>query len=116
MLDTTKTPNKPNYPAAPEYPLILEDCKFKDLDFQMTKQEGVNICNTLNGIIMSKIMEMTLYVNCLSVMKGWGLKSIGLSEDDLIKSAIEENRTREINKSRRIQLSKATGITYSQKK
>lgn len=23
MLDITKTPNKPNYPAAPEFPLIL---------------------------------------------------------------------------------------------
>jgi tRNA U38,U39,U40 pseudouridine synthase TruA len=68
LLDVAKTTNKPNYPAAPEFPLILEDCKFKDLEFQITKEEGVNMCNTLNTIIMTRVMEMTLYVNCLTVM------------------------------------------------
>lgn len=88
MLDVEKTPNKPNYPAAPEFPLILEDCKFKGLEFTMSKEEGVDISNILNGIIMSKVMEMTLYVNCLCVMKGWAQKSIGLEEQTMIKEAI----------------------------
>ena len=115
MLDIQRTPNKPNYPAAPEFPLILDDCKFKDLEFEIGKEEGVGICNTLNGVIMTRVMEMTLYVNCLEVMKGWGLKSIGLSEEELVREAIESGRKKEIARERRIQFSKATGIAYQEK-
>ena len=35
MLDIQKTPSKPNYPAASEFPLLLEDCEFQDLTFEM---------------------------------------------------------------------------------
>lgn len=34
--------------------------------------------NTLNTVIMTRVMEMTLYVNCLTVMQGWAKNSIGL--------------------------------------
>lgn len=31
LLDLTKFPKKPNYPMAPEYPLILEDCEYPQI-------------------------------------------------------------------------------------
>jgi len=28
LLDPNKYPKKPNYPISPEYPLILEECRY----------------------------------------------------------------------------------------
>ncbi|RRT61796.1 hypothetical protein B296_00035388 [Ensete ventricosum] len=33
LLDTQKTPRKPQYNMAPELPLILQFCEFEDLEF-----------------------------------------------------------------------------------
>jgi tRNA pseudouridine38/39 synthase len=33
LLDPVRFPRKPNYPISPEYPLILEDCRYKEVEF-----------------------------------------------------------------------------------
>lgn len=33
LLDLNKYPKKPNYPMAPDYALILEDCQYDQVTF-----------------------------------------------------------------------------------
>ena len=36
LLTGNETSRKPNYPMAPDYPLILEDCSYDGLTFENT--------------------------------------------------------------------------------
>jgi hypothetical protein len=38
LLDVDKVPGKPGYPYAPEFPLLLFDCKFEGLPFYRSKR------------------------------------------------------------------------------
>ncbi|KAF3445351.1 hypothetical protein FNV43_RR10527 [Rhamnella rubrinervis] len=40
LLDTTKTPRKPQYIMAPEIPLVLQSCEFQDLKFICSTDAG----------------------------------------------------------------------------
>lgn len=46
LLDLSKFPSKPNYPMAPEYPLILEDCEYPDLSFEPDLKTTINFYKT----------------------------------------------------------------------
>ena len=41
LLTGSETSRKPNYPMAPDYHLILEDCSYEGLNFENTDPEVI---------------------------------------------------------------------------
>jgi hypothetical protein len=79
LFDLNKCPHKPNYTPAVEYPLILEDCRYDNISFDVHKNDAVSFYNTFNDIVMREVIELTLYVNCMHVMKIWLHESKGIT-------------------------------------
>jgi tRNA pseudouridine38/39 synthase len=46
LLDLDKYPRKPNYPMAPDYALILEDCLYEKVNFSPDPEVIVSFYNT----------------------------------------------------------------------
>lgn len=65
LLDVARNPLKPNYPMAPDYPLILEDCQYEHLRFRPAPQTIYNFYNTFNSMAQKHSIEKVLIVNCM---------------------------------------------------
>lgn len=62
-----------------EYPLILEDCRYANVKFDVHKADAVSFYNTFNQIVMREVVELTLYVNCMHLMRVWLENSKGIT-------------------------------------
>ncbi|GLT77266.1 hypothetical protein SLA2020_488680 [Shorea laevis] len=49
LLDTEKTPRKPQYAMAPELPLVLHSCEFKDVNFTCSTDAWQALCTHLEN-------------------------------------------------------------------
>ena len=52
---------KPDYHLAPEYPLLLFDCLYDNVQFKYDCFTTVKIYEHINDIILKNMIEMTLY-------------------------------------------------------
>ncbi len=48
LLDITKYPSKPNYSMASQYPLILEDCLYDNMQFKPNPETVFKFYNTFH--------------------------------------------------------------------
>ncbi|KAF8377220.1 hypothetical protein HHK36_030594 [Tetracentron sinense] len=73
LLDTNGTPRKPQYPMAPELPLILQSCEFEGLNFICSPDAGRALHNHLKNEFEGYKLQAAIFqealLSCLSVAK-----------------------------------------------
>lgn len=69
---------------APEYPLILEDCLYDNLEFKPTPDTIYKFYNTFHEMISKNTIEQTLITNCMHMAKRDLITNIKLSDEAFI--------------------------------
>ncbi|KAL5714768.1 tRNA pseudouridine(38/39) synthase [Ranunculus cassubicifolius] len=65
LLDTTRTPRKPQYVMAPELPLILRTCKFDNLNFICSPDAGKLLQEDLSNEIKHYKLQAAIFQEAL---------------------------------------------------
>lgn len=70
LLDTEKTPRKPQYSMAPEIPLVLHSCEFKDVNFTCSSDAWQTLCTHLENECRMYQLQSAIFhdalLSCLS--------------------------------------------------
>ncbi|URD85826.1 tRNA pseudouridine synthase [Musa troglodytarum] len=73
LLDTKKTPRKPQYNMAPELPLILRFCEFEDLEFICSSEARRTLHEHLKNEVQRHMLQAAIFneaLSCLSTAGG----------------------------------------------
>ena len=92
LLDTGLFPRKPNYPISPEYPLILENCKYEQHEFEVKKEDVLEFYNCFVEVMMRRMIDLNLYVSCMANVQSTILKDLKIGKEELTKLCVEEER------------------------
>jgi hypothetical protein len=66
LLDVRKTPRKPNYPMAPEFPLVLQKCVFPDFEFRGVERLCVGVYLDFYQIVAQKMVELAVVAGSMA--------------------------------------------------
>ncbi|XP_078433973.1 pseudouridine synthase family protein isoform X2 [Wolffia australiana] len=69
LLDITKVPRKPQYNMAPELPLVLRYCKFKDIHFTSSREARKALYHHLKTLLHNYLLQAAIFreaLDCLS--------------------------------------------------
>ena len=89
MLDPTIFPRKPNYPISPEYPLILENCKYEKHEFSVTKEDVGSFYNSFTDILRRRTVDLHLYINCILDVQDSIKQNVKIDTKELISLATQ---------------------------
>ncbi|XP_074280341.1 uncharacterized protein LOC141605463 isoform X2 [Silene latifolia] len=79
LLNLEKTPKKPQYTMAPEMPLVLHSCEFKDLALSSAADARQALCSHLENECHNLILQAAIYndsLNCCSYTTDEGNDSL----------------------------------------
>ncbi|KAB1200090.1 tRNA pseudouridine(38/39) synthase [Morella rubra] len=90
LLDTGRTPRKPQYAMAPELPLVLRSCEFEDLKFICSADAGEALHVHLANQCRSYQLQATIFQEAL------------LSQLPISRASYEERRVKLNSKTPRV--------------
>ncbi|KAG9451230.1 hypothetical protein H6P81_011195 [Aristolochia fimbriata] len=65
LLDIKRTPRKPQYPMAPELPLILQSCEFEGLKFVCSSEARQSLHEHLKNEFQTYMLQATIFLEAL---------------------------------------------------
>lgn len=68
LLDTKRTPRKPQYCMAPELPLILRCCEFEDVNFSCSSDARIGLHQHLTSELQRYMLKAAIYHEALSCL------------------------------------------------
>ncbi|KAK6228758.1 hypothetical protein SCA6_001098 [Theobroma cacao] len=81
LLDTEKTPRKPQYAMAPEIPLVLQSCDFEDVNFICSSDSGqalrIHLENECQAYQLQSAIFHEALLSCLPLANGKSLLNEG---------------------------------------
>ncbi|EEF35272.1 pseudouridylate synthase, putative [Ricinus communis] len=84
LLDTVRTPRKPQYPMAPEIPLVLHSCDFEGLQFTCSTDAGKALRTHLENECRLYQLQAAIFheaiFSCLPLSNGRSLSNNGTCE------------------------------------